>query len=241
MEVHHHPEVEKKGFKEYLLEGLMIFIAVMMGFIAESVRENISDREHVKQLVLQLVQDLKTDTISLDLLNKSEQLQMAKNDTLIQVLKEPITQVNKEEMQNLILFCYDVNAFHPANGAITAIKNEIYLKSLSDSKLISYIANYEADETFYQSIYATQYENLRGYLQPFLSQHFTSENLDKGTFNRKLLNGDMRDLKQNDMIQLASDVAIIKVVNHYLSHYNRDVKKKADVLIQYTRKQFHLE
>jgi len=25
MEVHHHPEVEKKGIKEYLLEGLMIF------------------------------------------------------------------------------------------------------------------------------------------------------------------------------------------------------------------------
>src|ERR1700753_1563901 len=48
MEVHHHPDVEKKGFKEYLLEGLMIFIAVMMGFFAESIRENLSDhsKEH---------------------------------------------------------------------------------------------------------------------------------------------------------------------------------------------------
>jgi len=43
MEVHHHPEVEKKGFKEYLLEGLMIFLAVTMGFIAENIRENISE------------------------------------------------------------------------------------------------------------------------------------------------------------------------------------------------------
>ncbi len=25
MEVHHHPQVEKKNFKKYLLEGLMIF------------------------------------------------------------------------------------------------------------------------------------------------------------------------------------------------------------------------
>jgi hypothetical protein len=33
MEVHHHPKVEKKNFKEYLLEGLMIFIAVTMGFL----------------------------------------------------------------------------------------------------------------------------------------------------------------------------------------------------------------
>jgi hypothetical protein len=54
MEVHHHPEVEKKGFKEYILEGLMIFIAVMMGFFAESIRENITNKEHVKQLTSQL-------------------------------------------------------------------------------------------------------------------------------------------------------------------------------------------
>jgi hypothetical protein len=42
MEVHHHPEVEKKTFKQYLLEGLMIFLAVFMGFIAENIREKIS-------------------------------------------------------------------------------------------------------------------------------------------------------------------------------------------------------
>jgi hypothetical protein len=40
MEVHHHPHVEKKKFKEYLLEFLMIFLAVTMGFIAESIREH---------------------------------------------------------------------------------------------------------------------------------------------------------------------------------------------------------
>ena len=28
MEVHHHPQVEKKGFKGYFLEFLMIFLAV---------------------------------------------------------------------------------------------------------------------------------------------------------------------------------------------------------------------
>src|SRR5271167_479611 len=55
MEVHHHPEVEKKGFKEYVLEGLMIFLAVTMGFFAESLRENITNNEHVKQLSVQLM------------------------------------------------------------------------------------------------------------------------------------------------------------------------------------------
>ena len=48
MEVHHHPHVAKKNFKEYFLEFIMIFLAVTLGFIAENIREKITDREHAK-------------------------------------------------------------------------------------------------------------------------------------------------------------------------------------------------
>ena len=41
MEVHHHPHVEKKNFKEYFFEFVMIFLAVTMGFFAESLREHL--------------------------------------------------------------------------------------------------------------------------------------------------------------------------------------------------------
>src|SRR5579872_1164185 len=64
MEVHHHPEVEKKGFKEYILEGLMIFLAVTMGFFAETIREGISDRAKGHEYIRSFVQDLKSDTAS---------------------------------------------------------------------------------------------------------------------------------------------------------------------------------
>lgn len=62
MEVHHHPHVEKKNFKEYLLEGLMIFVAVTMGFIAESIREHVNDKGKEKEYLSSLVQELKYDT-----------------------------------------------------------------------------------------------------------------------------------------------------------------------------------
>jgi hypothetical protein len=38
MEVHHYPQGEKKYFKDYFLEFLMIFLAVTLGFIAENIR-----------------------------------------------------------------------------------------------------------------------------------------------------------------------------------------------------------
>jgi len=65
MEVHHHPEVEHKGFKEYLLEGLMIFLAVMMGFIAENIRESISEHNRAKEYAETMVEDLSADTTAL--------------------------------------------------------------------------------------------------------------------------------------------------------------------------------
>lgn len=62
MEVHHHPDVEKKGLKEYLLEGLMIFLAVTMGFIAENIRENISEHKRAIEFARSYYGDIKKDT-----------------------------------------------------------------------------------------------------------------------------------------------------------------------------------
>jgi len=49
MEVHHHPELEKKNFKEYFLEFIMIFLAVTMGFIAENIREHFTETKIAHQ------------------------------------------------------------------------------------------------------------------------------------------------------------------------------------------------
>src|SRR5215813_617256 len=61
MEIHH-PKVEKKNFKEYLLEGLMIFIAVTLGFFAESIRENMLDKKMLQSYMEQMCENLKADT-----------------------------------------------------------------------------------------------------------------------------------------------------------------------------------
>jgi len=65
MEVHHHPEVEKKGLKEYLLEGFMIFVAVSMGFIAEGIRESMTKREKETEYIHSLALNLQEDIVSI--------------------------------------------------------------------------------------------------------------------------------------------------------------------------------
>lgn len=63
MEVHHHPNLthKEKPWKEYLLEGLMIFIAVSLGFIAENIREHLSEQNKKKELLEIVSQDFNKD------------------------------------------------------------------------------------------------------------------------------------------------------------------------------------
>ena len=61
MEVHKHPHhvTHKKKWGEYLLEFLMIFLAVTLGFFAENMRETISDSHREKRFAQQLYSELK--------------------------------------------------------------------------------------------------------------------------------------------------------------------------------------
>ena len=105
MEVHHHPNVDKKSFKEYLLEGLMIFLAVSMGFIAENIRERISDREKEREYIKLLSDDLKKDTIALHYSINRLQFDISRNDTLVVLFaKNKLKEQNDAFLSNLTLY-----------------------------------------------------------------------------------------------------------------------------------------
>jgi hypothetical protein len=87
MEVHHHPEVEKKGFKEYLLEGLMIFLAVTLGFIAETIRESISEHERAKSYASSMLKDLEADSVQLKSYREYFDYCANKVDTFMNILE----------------------------------------------------------------------------------------------------------------------------------------------------------
>lgn len=72
MEVHHHPDLhhQPKKWKEYFLEFLMIFLAVTMGFIAENIREDISQHQRAKSFAASMIDDLKADTSQIIRYNK---------------------------------------------------------------------------------------------------------------------------------------------------------------------------
>jgi hypothetical protein len=248
MEVHYHPQLDHKPkpWKEYLLEGFMIFIAVMMGFIAENIREIITNNEHVRQLTSQLVQDLKADTAQLNGVFRGETQIVKYNDTLINLLQQPLKKADTRRIQVLVANSHSMWLFHPSLGAIAAIKNELHLKQFSNSKIIGYFAGYE---TRIELLHTDQDINLqyqRLYLDPFLTAHFTPENMVAAFMVAALKTSPMptvkmRSLSQGDLDQLAADMVLIRIISKEMVADNRKVKIDAANLLKYVKKQYNLE
>lgn len=87
MEVHHHPHVAKKNFKEYFLEFIMIFLAVTLGFFAESFRTAVEETRKEKEYIKSLKEDVASDTASLKSILAGANEQYQKLDSLTELLK----------------------------------------------------------------------------------------------------------------------------------------------------------
>jgi hypothetical protein len=248
MEVHHHPDInhKKKNFKEYFLEFLMIFLAVTMGFIAENIRENISDKEHVQLLCEQLVNDLKKDTAALNKNISLETIFTRKEDSLFYLLQQPIGKADLKKMQELILDCFNVTIFRASTGAITEIKNELHLKQLSNSKIMSYITDYESDLSRLRYMENYQQQNERQYTQTFIIAHFTPANMrssltNTSDFNNHVIDAQVRNLTQNDMTQLSVSLEDIQTYDKiFITNYSK-TKETAERLMDYVTDEFDLQ
>jgi len=90
MELHKHPQhlTHKKRWGEYLLEFLMIFLAVTLGFLAENVRETYKDHEKARVYAAQMISNLCDDTLNLKSFISLLNAGAGKGDTLLQLLTD---------------------------------------------------------------------------------------------------------------------------------------------------------
>jgi hypothetical protein len=144
MEVHHHPKVEKKDFKEYLLEGLMIFIAVMMGFFAESLREHINEQSRSGDYAVTLYSDLKLDTADLHNYLIYFKISRANTDTLMQLLAtSDAKNIPTGKLYYFGLFGGAHDTFTPHNATLMEMKSSGSLRFFGDKLINRKLALYD--------------------------------------------------------------------------------------------------
>ena len=145
MEVHHHPEVAKKNLKEYLLEGLMIFLAVMLGFVSENVREHLVDREREQEFMQLLSNDIKSDITRLEDMIDARNYKERHLDSLMMFLNS----LSKNDHLNEIYYCAIQiprgisTRFTPNDGTIQQLKNSGGLRLIHHLNVADSIMKYD--------------------------------------------------------------------------------------------------
>jgi len=172
MEVHHHPQLhhEKKPWKEYLLEGLMIFLAVMMGFIAENIREGISDSSKGKEYIRSFVQDLRADTASFTVLIAFDDKKIAGLDRLSSCYDT----LQKDSrltgcLVPLLANSMSNRAFNFADGTLQQLKNAGGFRLLKKADKDSVVA-FDHEVQNYQNFESTIFQQRQDIVREMLAK-----------------------------------------------------------------------
>ena len=177
MEVHHHPQLkhEPKPWKEYLLEGFMIFIAVLMGFIAENIREHISDNSREKEFAKVLYTELRDDSIAAA---GKLQLRVGKTrelDYLYHYFKDSsLAVLPRKFYPSFTVGIYLINryAFEPKDGILSQLRNSGSLRYFKSIQLQKLLGDLSVDINNMRYRNEQEYQYFASPIKPFLLKHF---------------------------------------------------------------------
>jgi hypothetical protein len=144
MEVHHHPHIptHAKPWKEYLLEGLMIFVAVTLGYGAENVREHYVETKKALVSAKNLYVDVINDSIGYAKTRNNRN----KQDSCFEIIN---AHYNNNELDKEIPAVYAAHAhitrrmlYQMNTLALDEVKNSGTLKFLESDELKAGIQRY---------------------------------------------------------------------------------------------------
>lgn len=145
IEVHHHPKVEKKRVKEYLMEGLFIFIAVSLGFIADNIRVHFSNKEIEKRNMELIADNLRGDieNIKKNIRYNEEKVKIL--DTLISYKGiKYVDSIYSQRFSYLVTKSIYNPAFFSNTAAIDQMKFSGSLRLVKNKEILSGIYKYES-------------------------------------------------------------------------------------------------
>ena len=174
MEVHHHPHVptHSKPWKEYLLEGLMIFVAVTLGYGAENIREHYVETKKAIISAGNLYVDVLEDSVRYEQILQKRFFQ----DSCYQIIKD----IYKKEKT-----IKDIPIFYLTYGtiiirslpimntiALDEVKSSGTLKFIEDDKLKVAIQKYANMGSDLKLREAREFDYIDKTIDPITLNHF---------------------------------------------------------------------
>ncbi len=148
MEVHHHPDLHhrRKKWKEYFLEFLMIFLAVTLGFFAETVREKISEKHRENDYIVGLINNVQNDTSGLKGLIDRNDLELRGIDSLLSVSKNSFLNIPVQDsiFYYGLHYTFNLHLFDFNDLTLVQLRNAGGYSLIRTDKVADSIALYES-------------------------------------------------------------------------------------------------
>lgn len=242
MEVHHHPQVEKKSFKEYFLEFLMIFLAVTMGFFAENYREHIAEVNKENDYIQTYIEDLKTDTTIIKQVLKFEQrLKLEAIDSLLFLLNTHQIKGHENDLYYYGRIATRYPIFQSNDRTITQLKNSGSLRLIRNEATADSIISYQKAV---EKIYTLQNDenDERKDLYPVLCRMYDPFVLNTMAQGFKIVrtngNPPLRSYDANIQKDLAFYISEIKGSDNILIGSLQNLETKAENAIAFLQKEY---
>ncbi|HLY72122.1 MAG TPA: hypothetical protein VKR53_20455 [Puia sp.] len=258
MEVHHHPDLhhKRKKFREYFLEFLMIFLAVTMGFFAESYREHLVDKRSEKEIITALFNDVKKDTANLNtIITLYMPEHEAWEDSVETLIKTLPAKGNDKKFAMALINATNWNFYSPPQVSLEILKNSGNFNLIKSANIKSEIINFNGLITTYanysQFMLATEHAIdtatagiiNRDALRILIASVYLKTNAEYGSIaeNDVPVNTVLKTYDKNVFLHYMDKLdAMDYLLNDLLGLYKK-VLKEESILLHALNEEYHLE
>jgi hypothetical protein len=242
MEVYAHTHTERKRFKHYLWEFLMLFLAVFAGFLAENQREHYVEKQRAKEYAYQMIEDLKHDTLDLARFVKIIQAHHQSFDTA-NVLFDQVPPVSNKILLEAILPQRSNYPIQLSATTFNQMKSSGNIRYFRKKELAKAVSDYYDRAHSFLNValnYANDFFNAE--IQPFMLNHFDYSQSDYFTDTLKVENPIYLDRSPQTDILLRNRL----ILYNSILKWNVDipvkfVQEKATKLIEMLKNEYHIK
>lgn len=142
---------KSKLFSNYLFEGLMIFMAVLLGFLAENLRESYAEKVKERQFIESLVENLQTDSLMYIKRDSTLMQRITFMDTLNSILTKQPKNRNAEAYL-LARFSTRIIQYRPGLSTLNFLSKSNVYASITDGEVKKEIQDYEGEANWIQNL-----------------------------------------------------------------------------------------
>jgi hypothetical protein len=143
--------MKKLSIQKYLIEFVLVFAAIVLGFFAENVREYFSDKAHEKEFILSLAENLKGDSVVFAKRDSALRERMVWMDTLISLITSQPEGRNAEAYL-LARYATRIIQSRPGLRTLNFLSKSKDYTSIEGAKVKNQIQEYESELTWLKGL-----------------------------------------------------------------------------------------